>query len=436
MKVLLVNKSDTIGGAAIVTRRLLHALRNEGIDAKMLVAEKLSDDPFIDTIAPNWLYKISFINERLKIYRNNGRSKENLFKIDIASDGSPILRHKWLKDADIVCLNWINQATLSLSQIQKIANYGKKIVWTMHDMWNATAICHHTGNCDNFTSTCCNCPLLGTDAGNRDLAYKTMQIKHQLYSNAKIHFVAVSNWLANRCKNSSLLKNANISVIPNPFPIQNFFPNREIPEPGSDINIIMGAARLDDPIKGFEIAIAALNKIAETDLQLAEQLHFTTFGNIRNPQLFNKINIKHTHLGNISDFKILQNAYLSASIVLSTSHYETLPGTLIEGQAFGCLPIAFDHGGQADIINHKINGFLAKYSDDFDENVLNIFKGILWAVKYIYGQKYGRIDHPSLPSHTPPYNIANITYKNVLEKFSEKKVAQSYISLFKNLLSK
>ncbi len=436
MKVLLVNKSDTIGGAAIVTRRLLHALRNEGIDAKMLVAEKLSDDPFIDAIAPNWLYKISFINERLKIYRNNGRSKENLFKIDIASDGSPILRHKWLKDADIVCLNWINQATLSLSQIQKIANSGKKIVWTMHDMWNATAICHHTGNCNNFASTCCNCPLLGTDAGNHDLAYKTMQLKHRLYSNTEIHFVAVSNWLANCCKNSSLLKNANISVIPNPFPIQNFSPNREIPEPGSDINIIMGAARLDDPIKGIEIAIAALNKIAENDFQLAKQLHFTTFGNIRNPKLFNKIKIKHTHLGNISDFKILQNAYLSASIVLSTSHYETLPGTLIEGQALGCLPIAFDHGGQADIINNKINGFLAKYSDDFDNNVLNIFKGILWAVKYIDGQKYGCIDHPTLPSHTPPYNIANITYKNVLEKFSEKKVAQSYISLFQNLLSK
>ena len=39
-KVVLVNHSDTLGGAAIVTFRLMQALRQIGVDARMVVLRK------------------------------------------------------------------------------------------------------------------------------------------------------------------------------------------------------------------------------------------------------------------------------------------------------------------------------------------------------------------------------------------------------------
>ena len=44
MKIAIINKSDLNGGAAVVSYRLMNALREHGVDAKMLVTEKLGKD--------------------------------------------------------------------------------------------------------------------------------------------------------------------------------------------------------------------------------------------------------------------------------------------------------------------------------------------------------------------------------------------------------
>ena len=66
-KILIINKSDSTGGAAVVSRRLMEALRAEGADARMLVVEKLTDSPFVEVAAPPEKEMIPFLAERLKI---------------------------------------------------------------------------------------------------------------------------------------------------------------------------------------------------------------------------------------------------------------------------------------------------------------------------------------------------------------------------------
>ncbi|NLX80231.1 MAG: glycosyl transferase, partial [Proteiniphilum sp.] len=65
MKILLVNTSDLKGGAAIAAYRLMKTLNANGASAKMMVAEKLSDDKNViqvgDTFQRNW----SFYSERV-----------------------------------------------------------------------------------------------------------------------------------------------------------------------------------------------------------------------------------------------------------------------------------------------------------------------------------------------------------------------------------
>ncbi len=47
MKIALICKSDSTGGAAVVTFRLMNALRANGMDARMIVTEKKSGSPHV-----------------------------------------------------------------------------------------------------------------------------------------------------------------------------------------------------------------------------------------------------------------------------------------------------------------------------------------------------------------------------------------------------
>ena len=44
MRILIVNTSERTGGAAVAANRLMEALNNNGVKAKMLVRDKLTND--------------------------------------------------------------------------------------------------------------------------------------------------------------------------------------------------------------------------------------------------------------------------------------------------------------------------------------------------------------------------------------------------------
>lgn len=421
LKVVIINKSDTTGGAAMVSRRLGEALIEAGAEVNMIVAEKNTNLPWVVKAANDYELKISFIAERLKIFIRNGFNRKTLFKIDTASDGINLSRHPLVKDADVICLNWINQGLLSLRDIEKIAKLGKPIVWTMHDMWNMTGICHHAGNCNHFEKQCGDCPLLGKLASKKDMSYRTWLRKSALYKKAKIQFVAVSNWLAGRAADSSLLQHENVMVIPNAFPLKETKPSGL--KDNKEIKIVFGAARLDDPIKGFPILIKMTNIIKQRNPGLAAKLHLVTFGNIKDASLLDEIGIRHTHLGRIEGEEKIRNIYKESHIVVSTSLYETLPGTLVEGQAYGCIPISFDRGGQSDIISHQQTGWLASFREDTDTAAANIAEGIEWAAEKI--------------ADSAAYEtILTEMFENVQTRFAAPAVARRYLTLFENLLKK
>jgi glycosyltransferase involved in cell wall biosynthesis len=164
----------------------------------------------------------------------------------------------------------------------------------------------------------------------------------------------------------------------------------------------MGAARLDAPIKGFDIAIDALNEFSNR--VEAKDAIAVFYGEIRRPELLDSLRMPHIHLGTISDRTRLASLYAHATAVISTSHYETLPGTLIEGQAAGCFPIAFDRGGQRDIITSPEVGWLAEYP-----SAQSIADGISHAMAT-------QIDRTALR-------------QNVITNFSAPAIAKRYIDL-------
>ena len=431
MKVAIINKSDSIGGAAVVSRRLCEALRNKGIDARMIVVEKLTDHDWVIPAAGAKRALIPFIRERLNIFIRNGFKRNTLFQIDTASEGLPIYNLPFVKEADVICLNWINQGMLSLKGIRRLLSTGKPIVWTMHDMWCMTGICHHAGTCGRYkrNGECGDCPLLGNKKSPSDLSHKIflrklpvwkgVKIEASKHSNLnRIHFVAVSNWLAKLAHSSTLLQDAPLCTIPNAFPIDINTP-LPIKEPNTKLDkkrIIFGAARLDDPVKGLPTLISATQILNNQYPDIASDLELVTFGGLKDPDALRDVAIAHTHLGKIPSTEV-RKIYESGDIVVSTSEWETLPGTLIEGQAWGCIPVALDHGGQSDIIDHLRTGYLAPYSDNLHENAASIAEGIIWASQ-------------------APESIRTDMYKSVCDRFSEEAVANKYLNLFYSLLKK
>lgn len=420
MKIALICKSDSTGGAAVVTFRLMNALRASGMDARMIVTEKKSGSPHVIEAASQNKSLVPFLAERLRIFAGNGFNRKTLFRIDTASDGLPLHRIPFVREADVICLNWVNQGVVSLKGIRKLAALGKPLVWTMHDMWNMTGICHHAGYCQKFLGPrgeCGDCPLLEHKASKNDLSHKVWQHKRNLYDSVNINFVAVSTWLADTARKSSLMHDSDISVIPNAFDTTTIsLPTKTAVSDNRDsARIIFGAARIDDPVKNHHTLVEATKILADKYPQEAKRLELVTFGSLKDPDALKGVAIRHTHLGRISPEEI-RDIYESGSVVVSTSEWETLPGTLIEGQAWGCVPVALDHGGQPDIIDHLSTGYLAPWSDNRKENALRIAEGILWGINN-------------------RNSVIQIMQQSVIEKFAENTVAEKYIRLFRKLLN-
>lgn len=380
MRVVLINKSDATGGAAVVSMRLMEALRDCGVDARMLVCEKLTDSPYVEVAAPEWRIKSSFLAERLRVFTANGLSRRNLFKVDPATDGLPLWRHPLVKGADAVLLNWVNQGMLSLHGVRHILALGKRVIWTMHDMWNMTGICHHAGQCTRWLSNCGQCPFLGPCASHSDLSRRVWRRKRSLYNlpGADLRFVAVSNWLARKAGESSLLGGLPLEVIPNAFPVPRVV-DRPYRRDGR-FRILIGAARLDDPVKGLPELLRTMEAFRQKYPSLATRTELVSFGSLRDPDALASVAVAHRHIGPVPPAQVPQ-LYLGSDVVISTSLYETLPGTLVEGQFYGAVPVAFDRGGQSDIIHHLQTGWLTSWYESESERASAMADGLAWAAE-------------------------------------------------------
>ena len=422
MRIVIINKSDATGGASVVSFRLMEALRREGADARMLVAEKLSDSPYVEKAASSFSIMFHFLWERLRIFFANGFNQATLFKIDTGLSGLPLWHHPLVKGADAILLNWVNQGMLSLRGVARLSALGKPVIWTMHDMWCFTGVCHHAARCRHYRQECGECPLLGKKAAPHDLSHKVLRKKSSLYALLgadRLRFVAVSRWLQSKAAQSSLLANREVTVIPNAFNLEGKCHERNPLDENATVRILFGAARIDDPIKGVEV-LKEMSAILKRDYpSLASRMEIVMFGEVKNPDSIVGFSLPVVLLGTLHGSEV-RKAYESASILVSASSYETLPGTLVEAQAFGCIPVSFSQGGQPDIVTHLSDGFLAEWHEQPQKAAEALAQGVVWASGIL-------ADKEAYPQ------ILVRMRENVKNKFSYKNVASRYLNLIGNL---
>lgn len=353
MKIAILSTSDSIGGAAIVTASLADALSRRGHVVEFI------------TLRGKRERKPSFLAERLGILLRNGLRRDSLFKVSIADFGERgVLRQVRNFLPDVILLGWINQGFLSLKQIERISKIAPTF-WVMHDMWNFTGICHYSFGCQRFTGCCGDCPMVGQSVrGEHDLSYIGWCRKRKFYRRASLRFVGVSSWVKENAGRSSLLGEKEVTVIPNVYPIYEFYIGKK--EPGL---IAWGAERLDNPIKGLNLAVEALNRLPG---ELGVKVVF--FGGYKDVSVLKDLKVPYELAGPLDSLQV-RELLSRAQVVLSTALYETFGNTLIEGQASGAVPVSFNRGGQVDIIDHLQSGYLAEFGD-----VESIARGIEWAL--------------------------------------------------------
>lgn len=415
MNILLLNTSDRTGGAAVAANRLMRVLRKQGVNVRMLVRDKGLDDDVIMSVNFSYLHKklnyVRFVWERLVIFICNFFSKRNLFQVSIANVGIDISQKDVFKKADVIHLHWINQGFLSLSDIKRIINSGKPIVWTMHDLWPATGICHYPGVCRKYQTQCIACSLLGKRTC-WDLAKQVFRQKQKI-DWSKIHFVGCSHWIMQEGKKSTLLKDAHFHVIPNPIDISVFSKKDQIEArayfqlPSEKHLILFAAAKVSDERKGLEYLIKACSLLSSSFLDIEVIL---MGGN--GEELRKQLPFKAHLLGYLSGTEQIVNAYSCADVFVTPSLEDNLPNTIMESMACGTPCIGFNTGGIPEMIDHLENGYVARYKDAED-----LARGIAWA-----------LDYPDKKQ------LSDACVEKVKREYAEDVVAQRYMQLYEELL--
>ena len=414
IRVLSVCTSDSSGGAARAAYRIHLAVQEYGIESRMFVKDKGTKDdrviPLNEFLPQNALYRVfdwvrNKVKNKWQHYQWGKYPKKGpYFMSDLRSTDIGGALQKM--DYDILHLHWVNLRFLPLEQLPK----DKPIVWTLHDSWPFCGVCHLPMECRGYQLECGCCPALGSQ-DKHDLSYKVWKRKAEIFKQLDLHIVAPSRWMADCARSSSLFGECDIRVIPNCIDADVFCPgdrNEACMQLHLDPEkhfILFGAMNaVQDKNKGFDYLISALNGIGE---ELAGDTELVVLGtNDSLPETIGGLRVRS--LGLLRSVNEIVSAYRVARVTVVPSLSENLSCTIMESMACGTPVVAFDIGGNRDLVDHQVNGYLAGEREEKD-----LAAGIRWCMDNI--------------------NLSEITRHKVLSCFTPEKIGSKYADLYRSL---
>ena len=407
MRILIVNTSERTGGAAVAANRLMKALNNNGAKAKMLVRDKETETLTVVPLPHSPRLRWHFLWERLVIFCRLHFSRQHLFEVDIANAGYDITKLPEFQEADVIHLHWVNQGMLSLKGIQKILQSGKPVVWTMHDIWPATSLCHVTLGCQHFTSQCGNCRLLPGGGSSHDYSTTIWQRKQRMLADENIYFVACSHWLESEAKRSALLKGQKITSIPNPIDTRIYKKGdkqearQRLGLPLDKKLILFASQRVTNVNKGMDYLIEACRQ-----LQISDAAVVILGGHAE--EVVSQLSLEAYPLGYVNDEQRIVDVYHASDVFVLPSLSENLPNTIMEAMACGVPCVGFKVGGIPEEIDHRRNGYVAEYRSAED-----LARGIRWIL--------AEADYEELSKNA---------VQKVVQNYSQQSVALKYLDVY------
>ena len=409
MRVIQLNHSDTMGGAARAAYRIHHALLASGVDSRMWVNKASAGDWTVEGPTSR-LGKAS-----VAIRSHVVKPLVNALKTADPIIHSPqILPSRWVKrinasHADLVHLHWVQGEMLPIADIGRIK---KPVVWTLHDMWAFCGAEHYTDverwrtgyRKDNRPSY----------EGGVDLNRWTWQRKRKHWLRP-MHIVTPSRWLADCVRQSGLMRDWPVTVVSNALDTESW---RPLPQPlarellglPADVPLVlfgaMGGGR--DPRKGFDLLLRAFEALSKNYQD--QGLELVIFGQLA-PQTPPDLGMPIHYTGHLQDDLSLRALYSAADVLVLPSRQDNLPNTGVEAHACGTPVVAFDIGGFPDIVEHKRTGYLAQAFESED-----LAEGIRWVLDNVENA-----------------NLRNNARARAVSRFAYPVVADQYRAVYSQL---
>jgi len=418
MNIVMVNDKAFSGGAGRAGYRLFQNMKkNFDLNVKMLVRKKDINDYDITSILENnikkYEHKVKFLlSKNLQRFH----LKPKIPKYSIGKFGLRIDKEDIVQNSDLIHLHWINNNFMSLNSLKKLQGLKKPIVWTLHDMWPFTGGCHYSYNCEKYENKCGLCKFV-KKMKEKDISRINIIKKKKIFDELNLTIVTCSNWLRKCAKSSFVLKNKNIMTIHNTINSNIYKPfNKKSAKnilnlPLNKKIISFGAMTpFTEKRKGFDYLLKVINLLEKKYNR--DDIEFLIFGDKHKNDII-KTKFKVNYTGYLRDDYSLSLVYNASDLFLFPSLEDNLPNMVLESLACGVPVIGFDIGGIPDMVEHKINGYLAKY-----KSIKDLFNGIEWYFS-IQNKKKIKLN----------------ARKIVLKKFNQQLIGNKYYNLYQDLIT-
>jgi glycosyltransferase involved in cell wall biosynthesis len=355
VRVVLLNTFEDKGGAARAAVRLFEGLcRLPELEARMLVREAGAGRAGVRVLPGLPTAWTSRLDQRALKAAHPQREP-----IPFSVNRVPGLAAAALRGLrpDVAHLHWLH---CGLTRIESLARLEVPVVWTIHDMWAFTGVCHYAGGCERYLHGCGACPALRSE-NPRDVSARTFARKAAAWPRMNLTVVSPSRWLAGLARRSPLLGGRRVEVIPNGLDTETFAPlsaagralaRERLGLPDARPLILFGADfALRDARKGGSDLLAALARSGlRADLAL--------FGHDGPAPQVQGCRV-HS-LGYLRDDALLAAAYAACDLYVLPTLEDNLPNTVLESLACGTPVLSYDVGGVPEMIEDGENGFIVE----------------------------------------------------------------------------
>ena len=417
MRVQILSWSASRGGAARAANRLFNAIKKneqKEVQIRMTVNDKESTSLGLISPESNLRYGWNLMRRYAGIKFQELQKTNNQIIHSSSLLPSKLNNDLNNNDAQLINLHWVQGEMISIKSIGKI---NKPLIFTLHDSWAFLGSEHHPNGYKDKRY------IEGYWKNNKpptnrgiDIDRICWQMKKK-YWKRPFQIVCPSSWLAKCARNSYLMKDWPIKVIPNPLPLNIYKPiPRELARTifNLDLNkdlILFGALNSSSNFnKGWDLLKPALKKLSN----ILPNLEAVVIGE-NEPMKQPNIGMKINYFGYLNDDQSLATLYSAVDVVIVPSRMENLPQAATEAQSCGIPVVAFNCSGFSDVVHHKKTGFLAKPFE-----IESLVDGINWILKD--KKRFKKLSQNSRERAENMWDSAKIAnqYKNLYREVLEK----------------
>ena len=370
MKILHLSTFD-IGGAGVAAYRIHKNLAARGVDSKMLVLSKHTEDvSVIPLVMPNYFVRAYRVALRmlLKIRSNPDYYFQDQTK-SASRKGINILEEIDFKP-DLIVAHWVSNfvSLKDLYQIHSRTNI--PVIWYLMDMAPLTGGCHYAWDCVGYINQCGNCPALYS-SNARDMSSENWRKKYDCIQRMDITVVSCTGWLMDQAENAKLYKGKRKEKIMLGVDADVFKPcsradaRKMLDLPVNKKILFVGSQSMKVRRKGMKYFLEAVRILENNEAVNKDDIIIVTAGDITAKKSLSSTVFKHIHLGFLNESELVR-AYQAADVFVCPSIEDSGPMMINESIMCGTPVVAFEMGVSVDLVHTNVTGYRATLMDSND----------------------------------------------------------------------